>query len=288
LAKSISGIRGRANRSTASTRTDDGESTRLPAIDGLEKRILVVEDDDLTRDALTLFLEGEGHTVVPVKNGKQALDYLRHSSPPNLILLDLMDGCELREEQLRDSALASIPVVVLTEAGVVAEPGDLMRDAGYLQKPVDADQLLSAIERFTVREKPVVLIIEDEKALGIMLDEALRHYGFDVQLALTGQQAVDFYREHHDKIDIVLSDVQMPDLDGPTTLAALWKINPNLKCCFMSGSTGKYSANELLEMGASHVFAKPFASLSLLARLLWDMVVANRRSPEGRNSNSLK
>lgn len=252
----------------------------MTAKERIGKNILVIEDDGATRDALALFLRGEGYTVAVVKNGQEGLDHLRHTPPPDLILLDLlmptMDGYTFREEQQRDPALACIPVVVLSAAGVVAAQGDLLGDVGYLQKPVDADLLLSAIHRFTVPAKPVVLIVEDEEAVAIMLDVALRHYGFAVRLALTGKEAVELYRQHYGNIALTLSDVQMPDMDGPATIAALKKINPNLAFCFMSGSTGKYSTKELLEMGAAHVLMKPFVSLSLFTRLLWDMVATSQ------------
>lgn len=65
----------------------------------------------------------------------------------------------------------------------------------------------------------------------------------------------------------------MPGLDGPATLAALKAINPCLRCCFMSGGTGRYAPEDLLLLGAAHVIMKPFVSLSLLCRLLWDVAV---------------
>lgn len=128
------------------------------------------------------------------------------------------------------------------------------------------------IRNFSVKSKPVVLVVEDEAAICMMLDLALRHYGFDVRVAATGQEAIEVYEEHHDEIALVLLDVQMPGMDGPATLAALKTINSDLNGCFMSGSTGKYSTEELLDFGAAHILVKPFASLSLLTRLLWDMI----------------
>jgi two-component system, OmpR family, response regulator len=150
----------------------------------------------------------------------------------------------------------------------------------------NTDLLVGAIQGFSVPEKPVVLVVDDEKALGRMLDVVLRHYGFAVRLATTGQEAVDLYREHHQSIAAVLLDVQMPGMNGPATLAALRTINPDVKCCFMSGSTGEYSTEELLEMGAHHVLRKPFGRLSAFARLLWDMVAARRCSSEPTGQES--
>src|SRR5438045_1700164 len=81
-------------------------------------RVLVVDDDDDIRESIISLLEDEGIGVAGANNGEAALSYLRASSPPTFILLDLMmpvmDGAEFRAEQVRDGRLAAIPVVVLS------------------------------------------------------------------------------------------------------------------------------------------------------------------------------
>jgi CheY-like chemotaxis protein len=222
----------------------------MPKNDQSGMNILVVEDDTATRDALTLFLEGEGHTVAIAKNAKEALDCLRDQPPPNLILLDnamlSLGGYEFRQEQQRDPALAGIPVIVMSCVGEDIQRTDCLGNVSHVQKPLDGDILLAAIHRSTVREKPVILVVEDQKEVGALLDLVLRHYGFVVRLSTTGWEAVELYREHHKSIGLVLLDVQMPGMDGPATLTAIQVINPEVKCCFMSGHTGKYSNKELL------------------------------------------
>ena len=151
-----------------------------------------------------------------------------------------------------DPALASIPVIVLAAAsGDLLESADLLGDA---------------------KQKPVILVVDNVMAIAMMLDVALSQDGFAVKLATTGHEAIELYRKHHDEIALILMDVQMPGMDGPATLATLQQINPELKCCFMSGSIGKYTSQELLDMGAVHVMMKPFASLSILTQFLWDII----------------
>src|SRR5947208_16254859 len=99
------------------------------------KRLLVVEDDADVRHALTLFLEGAGHTVRTAANGREALEQLHANGRPDLIVLDLampvMNGWEFRGHQRRDPALADIPVGVLTAAG----PGGELARVSCLPKP---------------------------------------------------------------------------------------------------------------------------------------------------------
>src|SRR5579863_8670231 len=86
-----------------------------------EPCVLIVEDDDGAREALSDCLEMEGFSVVSARNGKEALDYLHSSPAPKIILLDLympvMTGWEFRAAQKQDSAIANIPVVVVTAFG---------------------------------------------------------------------------------------------------------------------------------------------------------------------------
>jgi CheY-like chemotaxis protein len=115
------------------------------------KTILVVEDDAATREALAMILAAEGFAAVGAANGQEALSRLRGDIHADLILLDLMmpimDGWQFRREQARDPALASIPVVILSADGNVNQKAAALRSAGYLQKPVDPEELLQVIRR---------------------------------------------------------------------------------------------------------------------------------------------
>jgi signal transduction histidine kinase/DNA-binding response OmpR family regulator len=97
-------------------------------------RVLVVEDDELTRDLIRRLLESEGFQVVEAVNGRVALDEVAKEEP-NLILLDLlmpeMDGLEFLNEFGRQDRWRSIPVVVVTAKELdVAERGRLN---GYVE-----------------------------------------------------------------------------------------------------------------------------------------------------------
>jgi CheY-like chemotaxis protein len=112
--------------------------------------VFVVEDDVDTRDMMGRFLELEGFTVEVAANGKQALERLNAGMHPCVILLDLMmpvmDGWQFRSQQIRDAALASIPVIVVSAAGK-ERMGDIEANA-YLSKPVDLEQLLAEVTQY--------------------------------------------------------------------------------------------------------------------------------------------
>lgn len=113
-----------------------------------------------------------------------------------------------------------------------------------------------------------LMVVDDDAGVRNMLDEWLRHQGFAVWLAATGEDAVDLYRRRREAIDLVLMDVRMPDLDGPQTLAELRAINPGLRCCFMSGGLGDHTRAELISGSETSFIRKPFQLDELVQALL--------------------
>src|SRR5690242_8221951 len=113
--------------------------------------VLVVEDDADIREAIAMTLEDEGYGVLTAADGQQALDRLKTAARPIVILLDLMmpgmDGFQFREEQLREPAFASIPVVLLS-AGRDLLAKALIFGSAYLSKPVDARALLETVAQY--------------------------------------------------------------------------------------------------------------------------------------------
>src|SRR5258705_13036727 len=81
------------------------------------RRILLVEDDTELRDALSDALAERGHDVIPVEDGRAALEVMRERHP-DVVVLDLMmpvlDGWQFRIEQRNDPSLAETPVVAIS------------------------------------------------------------------------------------------------------------------------------------------------------------------------------
>ena len=115
-----------------------------------------------------------------------------------------------------------------------------------------------------------ILVVDDEHHLRGVLGHSMRQQGFAVWLAADGHEALDLYRRHRAAIDVVLLDVHMPGPDGPRTLAALRGLNPQLRCCFMSGDLGSYTEGQLRALGAAGVLHKPFP-LAETAEGLWQL-----------------
>lgn len=117
----------------------------------MAKLILIIEDDaDLARLEAEV-LESAGYRTVIAANGYEALNQLRTSEHPDLILLDMMmpvmDGWKFREEQQKLPDVASIPVVVVTADGDARAKAASIHAAGHAVKPISIDSLLDAVEQ---------------------------------------------------------------------------------------------------------------------------------------------
>jgi CheY-like chemotaxis protein len=116
------------------------------------KRVLLIDDNIVTQEMMSMALAASGYRVATASNGADALERLRGYERPDLILLDLsmpvMDGCAFCQERQRDPALASIPIVVLSGTGDVAEKASSLGARTFLRKPVDTVDLLDTVRRY--------------------------------------------------------------------------------------------------------------------------------------------
>jgi CheY-like chemotaxis protein len=124
---------------------------RMPAGPVHRCTVLVVDEERDTQEVLRAALEAEGFAVQVAGSGRDGLKYLRSTADTCVIVLDLtlpgMGGRRFREVQLRDRALAWIPVIVVS-GGV--EAGHEARELGaryFVRKPVDVDELRAALRR---------------------------------------------------------------------------------------------------------------------------------------------
>ena len=118
-----------------------------------------------------------------------------------------------------------------------------------------------------------VLVVEDDASIRRMLEVALKSFGFQAFVAARGQDAIDLCER--EPIDFVLLDVQMPGLDGPNTLLALRRHDPQLNCCFMTGNRGPYTTEMLQALGPVAILDKPF-QLENLRQLILNTVRDHR------------
>jgi two-component system cell cycle sensor histidine kinase/response regulator CckA len=111
-----------------------------------------------------------------------------------------------------------------------------------------------------------ILLVEDEKDLRSLNARGLSSRGYTVLQAGNGVEAIDVLEHHEGEIDLVVSDVVMPEMDGPALLKELRRRKPELKIIFVSGYAEEAFANN--EPQGQHAFlAKPFELKTLVAKV---------------------
>ena len=116
-----------------------------------------------------------------------------------------------------------------------------------------------------------ILIVDDDLMVRRAVGVTLRQLGYATYEAASGIEAVDLYREHHDKIRGVVLDVIMPVMSGRATYAAMRAVDPSVKVLLMSGYTMNDDVQVLLDEGACGFVAKPY-SVETLARSLSEIL----------------
>ncbi|MBZ9668894.1 cell cycle histidine kinase CckA [Mesorhizobium sp. ES1-3] len=151
----------------------------------------------------------------------------------------------------------------VAEAKKAAEPGEAPAAAPV--KPVDNAKDLSG--------SATVLLVEDEDAVRMGGMRALTSRGYTVHEASSGVEALEVFEALGGKVDIVVSDVVMPEMDGPTLLGELRKRQPDIKFVFVSGYAEDAFARNLPAEAHFGFLPKPF-SLKQLATIVKDVLEA--------------
>ncbi|HLG84362.1 MAG TPA: PAS domain-containing protein [Bradyrhizobium sp.] len=110
-----------------------------------------------------------------------------------------------------------------------------------------------------------ILLVEDEEGLRSLNARGLRSRGYSVIEASNGIEAMEVFEENNDNVDLVVSDVVMPEMDGPSLLKAMRERNPEVKIIFVSGYAEDAFEKSLPENQQFAFLPKPFTLSQLVA-----------------------
>ena len=194
-----------------------------------EPLILVVEDDDASRELLEVTLTQEGYRVVSAPNGKEALE-LANKMKPFAITLDIMmpgmNGWDVLKYLKLEEHTHDIPVII-TSMLDEREMGIIWGAVEHFIKPIQKDTLLSTLDK--IKEKVAksslsVLVVDDEKSAVELVSAMLDGKEFNVLKAYGGQEAIDI--AFKEQPEVIVLDLMMPDISGFEVIKAL-KSNPD-------------------------------------------------------------
>ncbi|MGD2118176.1 MAG: transporter substrate-binding domain-containing protein [Chromatiales bacterium] len=249
------------------------------------KQVLLVDDNPMAREVLADMLRSLSFQVTAVASGAEALQQLEHAeTAPELVLLDWympdMDGEQTAGKIRQTVAGKELTIIAMITAygrQAVEHHIDSALLDGIVVKPLTSSQLFDAIMQ-TSSEHAVadrmpqsaaalkwqsellvgeVLLVEDKHINQQVARELLQQMGLQVRVSSNGQKALDFVRRH--KPDLVLMDIQMPEMDGYQATREIRKIYPSdiLPILAMTAHAMVGDAEKSLRAGMNGHVTKP-------------------------------
>ncbi|HEY4059874.1 MAG TPA: response regulator, partial [Kofleriaceae bacterium] len=261
------------------------------------RRVLVVEDDPVQAEALSALLGGTSAEITATPTVKEALALLASTTFDCVVMdLRLQDGTgfELLEKMTADDRITFPPVIIYTGKALTDQeeerlraysssiiikgarsPERLLDEVTLFLHSVEADlpadrqkQLQQVRSRESVFEDKTVLIVEDDVRNVFALSSVLEPRGLKTIIARNGREALDMLAKH-DRIDIVLMDVMMPEMNGIDATKEIRK-KDKYKMLPIIALTAKAMNDDrqaCLDAGASDYLSKPIDVDMLLSLL---------------------
>jgi CheY-like chemotaxis protein len=259
------------------------------------KRLLVVEDNDIERDAVIELLGYDDIDIVSAGSGETALNLLR-TQRFDCVVLDLrlpdMTGFELLDQLQGEPALSAVPVVVFTGKDLnheeqsqlntmaksivlkdVRSPERLLDETALFlhrvvtQLPAEKQAMLEKLHNSSeVLRGRKVLVVDDDARNIFALTSVLENHDVEVLSATNGRQAIDIIQDTPD-LSMVLMDIMMPEMDGYETMREIRK-DPafrTLPILALTAKAMKGDREKCLDAGASDYISKPVNTNQLLS-----------------------
>jgi two-component system cell cycle sensor histidine kinase/response regulator CckA len=166
--------------------------------------------------------------------------------------------------------LATVQTIVRSHGGLInvySEPGKGTAFKIYL--PTQSDQPEARAEQLEAEDFPRgngehLLLVDDEASILEITKQTLEAFGYHVLVANNGAHAISMFAVNRDKINLVLTDMMMPIMDGPATIIALKQIDPKVVIIAASGLDVNGANERAQAAGVKHFLTKPYSAGKVL------------------------
>ena len=128
----------------------------------------------------------------------------------------------------------------------------------------------------------LILLVDDDPALAGLTRSMLEHSGYEVVSAGDARQGLNAFASAKDRVELVITDVSMPGMDGPSMVRRMASLNPNVPVLFVSGSLDRNEVHSE-DLPRFAFLAKPFTRDGLIETV--GKMLLPRRSPECGNAH---
>jgi two-component system, sensor histidine kinase and response regulator len=286
-------------RAGVSSRKESGEQPQDLALRG--QRVLIVDDNETNRRILVEMVAHLGLRPQAATGFEDALVILRAARTErdriSLMITDMQmpgkDGIALITAVRTIPEYRALPVLILSSTvNLGAERLRKLSVAAHLLKPVQSSELREAIvaalwrpadarsagkspekdsEAPAVRQGLVVLLAEDNAVNSLLTQRLLEKYGHTVLTVENGVEAIAAWEQEKNRLDAILMDIQMPEMDGLTAIRTIRASEQGsghrMPIIALTAHAMKGDREKCLEAGADDYITKPLHAPDLLAAL---------------------
>ena len=227
--------------------------------------IMVVDDLRSIRLTLGGILEDEGHNVVTVENGYQAIEAVRKTHFGAIFMDIKMPGINGVQTFREIKKIAPKTAVVMMTAYAVEDlVEEALEEGAYtvVYKPFDIERIIAIIERL-LKEKILILVVDDKFEDRETLKRILEDKGYRVATAKSGREAIEMVKKKHH--DIIFLDVRLSNMNGVENFEQVKKIDPRATVIMMTGYTEEELLRSAVSEDAYACIHKPFDMEKVIA-----------------------
>jgi signal transduction histidine kinase/DNA-binding response OmpR family regulator len=253
------------------------------------RRALIVDDNPTNRKILDVQTRGWGMLPTVVASGAQALVHIRNNEPFDIAILDMhmpeMDGVMLAQEIRKYRDANALPLVMLTSLG--QREAQMVDFAAFLTKPIKATQLYSMLlqvlggstrgqakpkiefDAHMAERLPLHILVVEDNPVNLKLAQLLlKRLGYRSDIAGNGIEAIEALKRQ--PYDLVLMDVQMPEMDGLEATRRIrqeFKANRQPRIVAMTANAMQGDREECLNARMDDYLSKPIQVRELVDAL---------------------
>jgi len=244
------------------------ESVVAPPVRAAHCSVLIAEDDPGIRSLASEVLKEHGYRVTDVAGAEEALALDAEQLAVDLLLTDVvmrgMTGPQLAERLLARRPRLKVLYMSGYSENAITRQGVLDPGLNFLQKPFRPEELLRKVGEVLYAPGGArrVLIVDDDDQVRSFLAALLEVEGYEIVQASNGREAQ--VRCSDTELDLVITDLVMPEQEGLETIHALSRKYPNLPIIAVSGASGGAYLDLARRLGARAILRKPFEAATIL------------------------
>ncbi len=248
-------------------------------------KVLIVDDQSISREVLRSMLERFNYSLDEASNGVEAIELIeksdRNNTPYEIMFIDwnmpLLNGVDTLQKlqnMYEEKKLTSKIPTVFMVSGYSKEdiPLDKINIDSFISKPFTSSSLFDAIidvkggrsKKITLPENNTtnmsgisVLIVEDNEVNQEVVSMMLQKVGIEYEIANNGQEGVDKFLSNQSRYDLVLMDLQMPIMSGYDATKKIREVNQEIPIIALSAAAMTEDKERALEAGMDEHISKP-------------------------------